>query len=294
MFSYEEFKENLMEETKKFLREDTGLRVGSIWKNNDQKSEVVTIKKEGILVVPTIHLDNLYHLYCVNKDLEECVDIVLDIVQKADFVNQDAKYPNWEEISQNVKPCLVNLAWNQKRIEKYHLVYREFMEFAILFKVPMKNGCDENFYDISYEMLEALGHTQEELYECAMYNLKHQKTRVINMEQIAGECPLGENKTDTVGADLYILTNEKLKFGASSILLEEFLLEFAKEHDSDFVIFPSSVHEVMLYFNRTGNSAEEMRKMVREINEYTVLPEERLSNDVYCFKRETGNVELMK
>jgi len=33
--------------------------------------------------------------------------------------------------------------------------------------------------------------------------------------------------------------------------------------------------------------------MVREINENTVLPEDRLSNEVHCFKRETGKVELL-
>ena len=294
MFTYEEFKENLLKETKKFLGEDEGLGIGSIWKNNDQKSEVITIKKEGILVVPTIHLERLYKLYRRNKNLEECVNIVLDIVQKAVSLNQEAKAPSWEEIRQNVKPCLVNLAWNQKRIEKHHLVYREFMEFAILFQVPMKNcGDEKSFYNISYEMLEELGHTPEELYACAMENLKHQRIRVINMEQIVGKNQLEEDETGTIGGDLYILTNGDMKFGASAMLLEDFLMEFANEHDSDFIIFPSSVHETMLYFNQVGNTAEELRKMVREINEYSVSPEERLSNEIYCFKRETGKVELL-
>jgi len=292
MLVYEEFKEKLLKETKKFLGEDKRLCIGTIWKNNEQKVEVLTMKKEGILIAPVIHLDKLYGLYRRDKDLEKCVSMVLEAV--ATVFQQDVEYSKWEEVIQNVVPHLVNFAWNRNRIEKLNLVYREVKEFAIIFRLPVKNSDTENcFYDISHEMLEEFGHTTEELYQCAMDNLKHQNVRVINMEQLVGKFPLEEDKTETVGSDLYIVTNESLQHGANVMLLEDFLLDFANEYDSDYIIFPSSVHELMIYFNRQNLSAERMKEMVREINEYSVLPEERLSNEVYCFKRETGKVELL-
>lgn len=293
MLTYNEFKESLLKEIKKFLGKEEKLSIGTIWKNNEEKAEVLTMKKEGTLIAPAIHLDNLYGLYRRDKDMDKCVSMVLEAV--ATEFQQEVEYSDWEEVVQNVVPHLINLEWNRNRIEKLNLVYREFQEFAIIFSLPVKNSGTENcFYDICHEMLEEFGHTPEELYPYAMDNLKHQNVRVINMEQLVGKSPLEEDKTETVGGDLYIVSNESLKHGANVLLLEDFLLEFANAQHSDFIIFPSSVHEVMLYFNHAGNSADELRKMVREINEYSVLPEERLSNEVYCFKRETGKVELMK
>lgn len=83
---------------------------------------------------------------------------------------------------------------------------------------------------------------------------------------------------------LYIITNEKRTFGAASMLYEDGLHELAESIGTDLYVLPSSVHEVIAVSTSMG-SAEEMARMVREVNTGQVSPEERLSDQVYLYDK---------
>lgn len=68
---------------------------------------------------------------------------------------------------------------------------------------------------------------------------------------------------------------------------------FAKAQDMDFYILPSSVHDVLLVPAKNDGNISDSRRMVRDINRDIVEPEERLSDEVYYFRRSTGTVKLI-
>ena len=76
------------------------------------------------------------------------------------------------------------------------------------------------------------------------------------------------------------------------MLRTDLLAEFAKEQDRDLIILPSSVHELLLVPDHGGYDIEALRDMVREINREVVAQEERLSDEIYFFRRDIGKVVL--
>lgn len=75
------------------------------------------------------------------------------------------------------------------------------------------------------------------------------------------------------------------------MLYKEYLEIAAKKMNGDFYILPSSIHELLAVPVSTAE-IEELRQMVKEVNDNEVAPEEILGYEVYRYNRETGEVEV--
>ena len=62
--------------------------------------------------------------------------------------------------------------------------------------------------------------------------------------------------------------------------------------EKDIIILPSSIHEVLLLPDEGDISCDEMSRLVTHINQTEVPKEDRLSNQVYLYSRETGEVTM--
>ena len=91
---------------------------------------------------------------------------------------------------------------------------------------------------------------------------------------------------------MYVLTNQNKLNGASCILYEHLLELFADRLGADLYILPSSVHEVILIPATSDTSFAELSRMVKEVNETQVSPEEILSDHVYYFSRNSRSIRM--
>ena len=71
------------------------------------------------------------------------------------------------------------------------------------------------------------------------------------------------------------------------------LSELAEKLDSNLIILPSSIHELLLLAENADSEVEVFRSMVQEVNRNEVLAEDFLSDSVYRFVKDTGVVELV-
>jgi hypothetical protein len=71
--------------------------------------------------------------------------------------------------------------------------------------------------------------------------------------------------------------------GAAVIACPEILQAVHTMIGEDFYILPSSIHEVLIVPKYICDDAEELKEMVRTVNQAEVMPEERLSDNVYTF-----------
>ena len=78
--------------------------------------------------------------------------------------------------------------------------------------------------------------------------------------------------------------------GGVSLLQKEAFQKFAEEKDSDIYILPSSTHELILVLEKYKFEEQELKAMVKDINESMVSEEEILSNHVYLYQRETDEI----
>ena len=91
-----------------------------------------------------------------------------------------------------------------------------------------------------------------------------------------------------------MLSNKYMVDGASAILYEDVLKNFAAEQDTDeIIIIPSSVHE-MLLLPKCDNDPRELglcRNMVKEVKA-TLEEHLLLSNNIYIYNKKTEEISI--
>ncbi len=89
---------------------------------------------------------------------------------------------------------------------------------------------------------------------------------------------------------MYVLTNSTGINGAACMMYENVLKEFAEMMQSDLIILPSSLHEVLLMLDDGVSEYENLTEMVSHINTTEVPGEDVLSNSIYRYSRQDENV----
>lgn len=145
--------------------------------------------------------------------------------------------------------------------------------------------CENGSIKLTVEMLEMAGISVEEAWERAMENL-HRETEIENLTAMLCGMVGEEFGLDMeTSVPLYILTNRVRCMGAGAILDRVALQEFAKRHHTKkIVVFPSSVHEMILLPDAELFELDVMSQMVADINASEVSPEERLTDRAYILE----------
>lgn len=89
---------------------------------------------------------------------------------------------------------------------------------------------------------------------------------------------------------IYVMSNEYGLNGAACMLLDNALGDFADSLQSDLVILPSSIHEILLLPFDKDMDFYEIAAMVAYVNESEVSMEDRLSNQIYRYCRQEQKV----
>ena len=76
------------------------------------------------------------------------------------------------------------------------------------------------------------------------------------------------------------------------MLYKDPLRDFANYMGHDLYILPSSIHEVILIPAYDHDSYDELTSMVKEVNSTQLSKEEILSDHVYFYSRETGQISM--
>lgn len=85
---------------------------------------------------------------------------------------------------------------------------------------------------------------------------------------------------------MYVGTNPERILGASILMYETYLEDLAAQIEDDLCIAPSSIHEVLI-FPLSLVQPSKIIEIVRDVNRTVVLPQEKLSDSVYIYRRGT-------
>ena len=80
--------------------------------------------------------------------------------------------------------------------------------------------------------------------------------------------------------------------GASCMLYPDLIREISDSAGSSLFIIPSSVHEVLILPVENTEEGEEVKSMIREINDTQTEPGEILSYSLYYYDREQGKIMI--
>lgn len=184
---------------------------------------------------------------------------------------------------------LVNTERNESLVEQS--ISKEFLDLSAVVRIVLKMDKEGMAsMALSKGAAEILGMTEEEIYAAALANtLRLFPPKLMNLGRyvemsIGGKLPFGEDEVTT-----YILTNQKEVDGAIYFMSPEVVGAIAEALEDDLYILPCSVNEVLLVrASELEDGVDELKEMVRDVNETVVSEKDILSYSVYHYDKENG------
>lgn len=264
-------------------------RIETITKNNGVECTGVIVLLEGENIAPNIYLDYYYMLYKQGRSLDDVLKMIADeyvraknTMDKSDFTIDE------KELYKNAIIKLVNYDLNKEKLKDCPNI--KYLDLAITFRFLVKlDDAGMASALISNKDLIRYNITKEELYDIALENTRRMFPEIIrsmdefipNIEDI---CPEDRNK-------LFVLTNQSGVNGATTILYNDVIKDFAKKMNKSLFILPSSIHEVIMICCEEVEK-ERLKSLVKEVNKFIVSELEFLSDNVYFYDLETDKITI--
>ncbi len=187
------------------------------------------------------------------------------------------------------------------RAQLSDMPHEQWEDLALYYgvRVPLrvnKNG----IIAIHNSQLEAWSISEAQLKKDAWENMEKKYPAVLRTmdDVLCGMCDSislePEAEESLAGDILFVLTNDGDIQGAACMFDRKIMEKTAAKLDSNLVILPCSVDEIIIMRETEGMDMESMKDMVREANETAVKPEKRLSNEVYHYNRESQMLSMVK
>lgn len=286
-----EFKEKTKEEMEKRLGNGKA-KIQETIKNNSVKRMGLFVEKPGADISPVIYLEEHYEKLCRGQGFAETMDEIwaLYLRHAGDRPFEPAEFSDWGRAEEKVFVRLVHYGNNERRLKD--MPHERFLDLAEVYYYEEGTKGGPAQVQIKNIHLEAWGICRKELKAAAYRNYKTSGgTFIRRLDDAIREMSGIALEEDAGGMRLYVVSNRRGQGGAAAMLFAETFLELAERLGSDLYILPSSIHEVLLLPVSMG-TPEELAGIVKEVNRTLVLPEERLSDRVYRYDRESGKVRI--
>lgn len=295
MLEYNEFKECMIKELQSKLPEDVCWELTSVKKNNDCEKEGITIKGGCNNVCPVIYFQDIYDHYMNGKEVSECLETVLELIHFNQKIQGLEVITNWEMVKNKVQIVIINRKWNGALLKE--VPFQEFCDLAVVCRVIVyQDKSSRASCLVNREMLDKWGISEERLWNSAYSNLKDNLFYIRKMEDelsmIFDESYDNDRTKNNEVSTLYVMSNEYQSYGAAGLLRKDVIKELSDKIDSDLYILPSSIHELILIPVSEDINVNELKQMVYEINRQCVSSEERLSDEVYCYRKIEEKIEM--
>ena len=280
------------DEFKLFVKEN----VGAYFDTEEQVKDVVIkeihkngISLDGLLVTPAnvnispvIYLNNYYVRNMTEHEaLEALKNIAKHIKQNIpDQSFETGWITDFEAVRDKIIPQMIPMVGNEGLLE--NRIYSKEADLAVIYSIyvdDFSNNSELASIPINRELAEKLGVTAEVLECLAKQNIEPCIKDMADIIQEKMPNPLAYMERD----QMYVISNVRGINGAASVLDDQFMDRVKDQIGEDFYLLPSSVHEMICVKEAFAPDVEDLEAMIKEINNSTVSPEERLSDHAYKY-----------
>lgn len=164
--------------------------------------------------------------------------------------------------------------------------FAKFLDMAVVFVLMDHSDPNRPRYKIVDAVdIVSLDIRLNEIMDAANANCKKVGYRIMPMEDAISEI-IGIEIPSDAPYPMYVGTNPERILGASILMYETYLEDLAAQIEDDLCIAPSSIHEVLIFPLSLVQSSK-IIEIVRDVNRTVVLPQEKLSDSVYIYRRDT-------
>lgn len=261
-----------------------------VQKNNDVIRTGVMLKSQDNNIAPVFYIDDMIEQgWSYDR-------IAMDICrsyQESDGMEYNPivlQISDYETMSEMLTLQLINRSMNESLLAD--IPYVPFLEdLAAIVLIDLERdlrACAT--IKVTSQILELWGVSFEEVYHKAYLNLIKEEAIVKSMADTLSE--LGCN--DWLGLEnipmMYILTNTSCIHGATMMLRDTVFKELTEKFESDLMIIPSSIHELLLVPVKDMYIFYKWQfdEMVQTVNREQVDTMEILSDHIYLYRRSSG------
>lgn len=308
------FQEELGKRLEKMLGTEARITFESMVHNNKSRKPAVIISRSGCDYAVNFNLENIYDYYCENPlSLDSMVSAMILDLENSDRIKwTEEKIRDYELVKGKILMKLVNAGANREILALTpHIPY---LDLAVTFYLEIGSLQDSVMnLRINEDVLATWGKDVAEVYAEALRNMGKESVSPQHMRDVMkkilsdmmGDCrneeadllnallfeTIAEEKDEDM---LYLLTNQNNMLGACRMLDTGVLKNLAESLEKNLYLIPSSIHEILILPEQGKMGPEEIENMVREVNQTEVELEDRLSNAVYLFDRNTLSTRIVR
>ena len=267
------------------------VEVQEVTKGNDTKMVGILIRKKGSNIAPNVYLEDFYRRYLDGEDMDTLIDDICYVRIKNDTPDiETSDLTNLDKVKDKIFARIFNKELNSKYLEDKP--YKTVEDLAVAYAVNVgDNGDGQMTMPINNGLLKQYGISIDELDKIAMDNLAKSDIEFKSMYDVM-KGMISPDMYEMLPPDdgtMYVLTNSSKMFGAAAILDKGTMDGIRKKLNSDFVVLPSSIHEVIiLKVTPELMSVEEIKGMIGEVNTTSLDPKEVLSDHPYLYTKRNG------
>lgn len=286
----EEFAEAVRAEFEK--RIEKSVIVQKLNKNNGIVLYGLTVLEDEINISATIYLEPYYEVY-----EDTGMEYILDRLERVYEENKPeqsfdiSKILDYEGIKENLRAKLINYELNREFLKE--VPHRRFLDMAIVayISLEMEEEIEGNAtITVKNNLQQNWKVDTEELIDTALENIKGDVV-VADMSEYVDMSLFGDTEKLF---DIYVLTNRLKLHGAVAMLQKDRLKQFSEELEKEtLTILPNSIHECLIINAEDApKDIDELREMVKEVNETVVSDQDILSNNVYIYNWTTDKIMI--
>lgn len=299
--TFNEYVKKVEREIKYYLPgefKDVNPEINKISKNNGKELTGLTLRGRNN-ICPNIYLDSFYDLYQDGMEIEDTMSKISEIFQREikklpKFNLEDFTYNNMKD---KLYYTVINAEKNEKLLQEIPHQRRE--DLAIVYRVHLSVS-EEGTGSIllKNEHLKLWGIDQDTIHNQAVMNMPKILPHTFeNMNDIIAEMmgtDIGDFEEMTGENIMWVLSNDRKMQGAAYMFDDDVMSSIAEKLGGDFIVLPSSTHEVIIIKEEEGMDLEYIHGMVSEVNESQVEPDEVLSDEIYRYSSRDNKLSLIE
>lgn len=308
MLSIDEYKEYVREHVLDFLPDEYSnakLDFSVAYKNNDIKKEALMIN-DGSKMIPIIYIDEYYKEYVNGSSIDNTLSNMTTMYLKSrntkNFNIIEEGFFNFENLKDRIVPVLCNAKKNADRLSNMpHEFFAD--DLAITYKIIIDKDKDGiatthitnkhmEILGINYDTLKATAEANCEKYYKPTFKSMNEVLKEMFMdmqddmppelaEEAFNEAMKRMNMEDAI--QLYVLSSEHKMDGSVCITIPEIQEKISEKLEGDFLIIPSSIHELIVFSLDGKMSSREINEMIHKVNESCLEDMDYLSDHVYKY-----------
>ncbi len=285
--NYEEFKQKLKETILDYLpgklQHTEPVFLVSVNGKEEETVLLLNVEEEELKGV-SLRIKDMYQHYLKRGDYDKGMQ---ELFQSASIVMDINVLDDAAHARENVIMQLLNTEVNEKLLSV--LPHREYEDMSIVYRLVLEG--DEQGYAtllVTDNMVDALGLSENELYDIALNNIQRVLQPKVKSLQAAiyerlYNTPYEASGMENMGdSQVYIMTGMEGRYGAAIMLDKDTMQAVYEQLQMNFYVVPMSTDEcVICKSNET--TLEKMKELIEALPFMTNEQEPALSEHVYYY-----------